>query len=168
MCIRDSNISAKIIDGTSPTLIPPEAGFNKEDFDFENVINAILMDSSNFVRKKNVNGIMTCAFFTLNCQHAWYEKFGSLSHIDATFKVNIENYVLYITLCQDNLLRGLPISCCVMRTEEGENMEFMYQSFCEIYDKIHKICSTRLRLKQIRKARHLDFAHAIDLHARFR
>ena len=70
----------------------------------------------------------------LNCQKEWFDKFGNIIHIDATYKVNYENYILYIFLCQDSLLRGLPIATCYMRTETNYNMNFMYEAFNNVFD----------------------------------
>ncbi|MFO0001750.1 MAG: transposase, partial [bacterium] len=61
--------------------------------------------------------------------------------MDSTYKVNIENYVLYVFLCQDSNLNGIPVACCYMRNETNTNMRFMYESFSERYetDKVEMI-----------------------------
>ena len=107
----------------------------QEDQNFEAIVNNIMNDPANYVKlKRDSNNVITSLFFVLSCQKNWFEKFGNLTHIDATYRVNIENYVLYIFLCQDSLLRGLPVASCLMRTEQNENMDFMYESFSEVYD----------------------------------
>jgi len=115
--------------------IPKIPKNEQEDLAFEAIVNNIMKDSSNFIRsRKDAKGIMSSLFFVLGCQKNWFEKFGNLTHIDATYKVNLENYVLYIFLCQDSSLRGIPVATCLMRTEANENMDFMYESFSKVYD----------------------------------
>lgn len=55
-------------------------------------------------------------------------------NIDATYRVNYENYPLYAFIVQDQSLRGLPIAFCLMRRETTVNMEYMYQCLSTVLD----------------------------------
>jgi len=56
-----------------------------------------------------------------------YLDFGDIHHIDSTFKVNIENFQLYIYLVVNQHSRGVPSGYCFMKSATAENIEFFYQ-----------------------------------------
>ena len=70
----------------------------------------------------------------LKIQKEWNERFGGIVNVDATFMTNYEDYPLYVFLCQDTMLKGLPIAYVLMRNETAENMEFMYDCFSKVFD----------------------------------
>jgi hypothetical protein len=100
---------------------------------FEAIINRIIDNPNNDVFINNEEGAMTGCFFSLEKQKEWFAKYGKLVHIDATYRVNKENYLLYVFLSQDQNLRGLPVAFCYMRKETASNMDFMYECLKNVY-----------------------------------
>ncbi|CAF0933134.1 unnamed protein product [Brachionus calyciflorus] len=43
--------------------------------------------------------------------------------------MNVENYLLYVILVQDNNFSGRPVANCLMKNETNENLEFFYSTF---------------------------------------
>ena len=83
---------------------------------------------------KNANNELECIFITFRQQFEWFKKYPSFLHIDSTFKVNIENYLLYVFLGHDSNLRGIPFAFCLMKNETTPNMEFMYDTLTKVFD----------------------------------
>ena len=70
----------------------------------------------------------------LEHQKKWLEKFQDLLHIDATYRVNFENYALFIITCQDQKLKGILCGYCFMGHETIQNLDYMYtqmRRFCD-------------------------------------
>ena len=65
---------------------------------------------------------------------AWFEKYPNIVHIDSTFKVNVENYQLYISLVQNANLQGVPVVYCLVIGGIKENLEFFYSSMSKNND----------------------------------
>jgi len=62
------------------------------------LIDEILNDNSqNSVQiKVDENGTLQCLYIQTYQMKVWFKKYPNIVHIDSTFKVNIENYQLYI------------------------------------------------------------------------
>ncbi|CAF4042531.1 unnamed protein product, partial [Rotaria sp. Silwood1] len=99
-------------------------------------INQILNDNSeNSVQIKiNDNGVLECLYIQTSQMKTWFKKYSNIVHIDSTFKVNIENYQLYICLVQNANLKGVPVAYCLMVSGIKENLEFFYSSFKKLND----------------------------------
>ncbi|CAF1088511.1 unnamed protein product [Brachionus calyciflorus] len=92
-------------------------------------------DSKNkVVCELDENNQLNCLYIQTNFQIEWFKNYGSLIHLDGTFKLNCENYLLYVILVQDSNCNGRPIAYCFMRNETLENLEFFYKTFTEIND----------------------------------
>jgi hypothetical protein len=83
-------------------------------------------DSKNIVRTKVVDGVLQSLFIQLDFQLEWLQLYGQLFHIDGTFKVNCENYLLYVVMVQNSNGEGRPVAYCWMKAETMENLEFFY------------------------------------------
>ncbi|CAF5108892.1 unnamed protein product [Rotaria sp. Silwood1] len=83
-------------------------------------INQILNDNSeNSVQIKiNDNGVLECLYIQTSQMKTWFKKYSNIVHIDSTFKVNIENYQLYICLVQNANLKGVPVAYCLMKLND--------------------------------------------------
>jgi hypothetical protein len=46
----------------------------------------------------------------------WYIKHPEIHHVDSTFRVNIENFQLYISMVVDAAGKGVPTGCCFMKS----------------------------------------------------
>ena len=66
-------------------------------------------------------------FVQLEFQQEWFHLYGQLIHIDGTFKVNCENYLLYVIMAQNSNGKGRPVAYCWMKSETKENLEFLYR-----------------------------------------
>ena len=51
----------------------------------------------------------------------------NLHHIGTTFKVNIENFLLHISLVANQHARGVPTSFSFMKSCSAENLDFFYE-----------------------------------------
>ena len=58
----------------------------------------------------------------------WFFENPDILHIDCTYKVNCENFVLCNFLVQNKRLKGLPVAFAFMRQETNSNYEFTYQN----------------------------------------
>ena len=56
------------------------------------MIKSIQANRDNTVKIRTSDGIMACCFVVLKVQKQWFEAFGSLIHVDATYKINYENF----------------------------------------------------------------------------
>lgn len=54
----------------------------------------------------------------------WYIEYGDINHIDSTFKVNIENFLLHVSLSPDLNGKGVPTSYAFMKSPSKENLSF--------------------------------------------
>ena len=82
---------------------------------------------------------MQCIFIQSYFMVNWLKKFPEVLHIDSTFKVNVENYLLFIIMVQNGESKGVPIAYCLMNTDSKENIEFMYDMLKENND----LCNTK-------------------------
>ena len=55
-------------------------------------------DSQSVKIKVNERNELECIFIQTSFMRQWYIDFGDIRHIDSTFKVNVENFQLYISL----------------------------------------------------------------------
>ncbi|CAF1026395.1 unnamed protein product [Brachionus calyciflorus] len=74
---------------------------------------------------------LQCLFIQTKFQANWFKNFDTIIHIDGIFKLNVENYLLYVILVQDSNCNGRPVSYCLMKNETNENLEFFYNKFSE-------------------------------------
>ena len=77
--------------------------------------------------KMNENNELECLFVQTDYMRDWYHNYGHLTHIDATYCVMVENFLLFHSLCQNENLNGVPVAYCFMRSETKENLEFYYE-----------------------------------------
>jgi hypothetical protein len=110
------------------------SGMGKQERKFSQVVSRIKSNPDNEVHVNTVDGSMEACFITLKSQREWFEKYPDIIHLDATYKICMENFILYIFLAQDKNLAGVPIAFCLMKTETTGNMEFMYKMFSELFD----------------------------------
>jgi hypothetical protein len=110
------------------------SGMGKQERKFSQVVSRIKSNPDNEVHVNTVDGSMEACFITLKSQREWFEKYPDINHLDATYKICMENFILYIFLAQDKNLAGVPIAFCLMKTETTGNMEFMYKMFSELFD----------------------------------
>ena len=89
-------------------------------------------DSKNKVRTQVVDGILQSLFLQLEFQAEWLQLYGQLFHIDGTFKVNCENYLLYVVMVQNSNGEGRPVAYCWMKAETYENLEFFYKELLDL------------------------------------
>ena len=62
-------------------------------------IQVLLQSDPSSVRiLKNANNELECVFIQLSFMREWFIKYPQIHHIDSTFKVNIENFQLYISM----------------------------------------------------------------------
>ena len=92
-------------------------------------------DTKNRARTNiNEEGVLQCLFLQLEYQLEWLQLYGQLFHIDGTFKVNTENYLLYVIMVQNSNGEGRPVAYCWMKTENVENLEFLYSQILDLPD----------------------------------
>ncbi|CAF1492282.1 unnamed protein product [Adineta steineri] len=84
--------------------------------------------------KTDENGILQCLFIQTSQMKTWFEKYINIAHIDSTFKINIENYQLYVCLVQNANLKGVPVAYCLMNSGIKENLEFFYAAMSKNND----------------------------------
>ena len=60
--------------------------------------------------KTNGNNDLKCIYIQNSDMKKYYAMFSEILHIDSTFKVKIENYIVYIALIQDENLHGVPVA----------------------------------------------------------
>ncbi|CAF0963335.1 unnamed protein product [Didymodactylos carnosus] len=84
--------------------------------------------------KVNENRNLECLCIQTSQMKAWFEKYPNIVHIDSTFKVNIENYQLYICLVQNANLKGVPFAYCLMISGIKDNLEFFYSAMGKYND----------------------------------
>ena len=85
-------------------------------------------DSQSVKIRLNHNNELECIFIQTSFMRQWYIDFGDIHHIDSTFKVNVENFQLYISLTVNQHFRGVPTAYCFMKSASSENLEFFYQN----------------------------------------
>ena len=86
-------------------------------------------DTKNTIKTKvSDDGKLECLFLQLEFQLEWLQLYGQLIHIDGTFKVNCENYLLYVIMVQNSNGEGRPVAYCWMNAETKVNLEFCYQA----------------------------------------
>jgi hypothetical protein len=73
------------------------------------------------------NGLYATHIPITHIMRDWYHNYGHLTHIDATYCVIVENFLLFHSLCQNENLNGVPVAYCFMRSETKENLEFYYE-----------------------------------------
>ena len=71
-------------------------------------------------------GVLQALFLQLEFQQEWLSLYGQLIHIDGTFKVNCENYLLYVIMAQNSDGEIRPVAYCWMKFETKENLEYLY------------------------------------------
>ena len=86
------------------------------------------------VKKDSTTDLLDCLFIQTAQMKKWYQSFPEVVHIDGTFKVNKENYILLVILVQNANLRGVPVALSFIRAESAENLEFVYRCFKETND----------------------------------
>ncbi|CAF4615249.1 unnamed protein product [Didymodactylos carnosus] len=72
----------------------------------------------------------------------WFAKYLNIAHIDSTFKVNIENYQLYVCLAQNANLKGVPVAYSLMTSGNKDNLEF----FCLAMSKNNDLTQTQVAI----------------------
>lgn len=75
----------------------------------------------------NESNELECLFVQTDYMREWYQNYGHLLHIDATYCVMVENFLLFHSLVQNENLNGVPVAYCFMRSENKENLEFYYE-----------------------------------------
>lgn len=86
----------------------------------KNILIFIHSTNKNYLVKVDINNLVKCECdFTINfCYHVAIhylfiyrdkENFDTIIHIDCTFKLNVENYLLYVILVQDSNWNGRPV-----------------------------------------------------------
>jgi len=100
------------------------------------LIDEILNENSqNSVQiKVDENGILQCLYIQTYQMKVWFKKYPNIVHIDSTFKVNIENYQLYICLVQNANLKGVPVAYCLMISGIKDYLEFFYSEIGKYND----------------------------------
>lgn len=70
--------------------------------------------------------MISCIFylFRQNLNQIGLKNYDTIIHIDGTFKLNVENYLLYVILVQDGNCNGRPVAYCLMKNKTNENLEF--------------------------------------------
>ena len=117
-----NNFKQKIKFNTIGNLTDPELlQIFLDDILHENPNNSIQM-------KVNENGNLECLYIQTMQMKSWFQQYSNTIHIDSTFKLNIENYQLYICMVQNINLKGVPVSYCLMATDTKENLDFFYSS----------------------------------------
>ena len=90
-----NNFKQKIKFTTIGNLIDPELlQILLDDILHENPNNSIQM-------KVNENGNLECLYIQTMQMKSWFQQYSNVIHIDSTFKLNIENYQLYICMVQN-------------------------------------------------------------------
>jgi len=112
------NLKAKILDKNN---IP-------EDEKIEKILDDLKNNNTIVNFKKNEEDELEGIFIATKEQVNWFNHYAQMIHIDATYKVNKENFVLYVFLAQDSYKHGLPIAYCLLKSENRENMQFMYDT----------------------------------------
>ena len=64
----------------------------------------------------------------------WFHQNPDILHVDSTYKINLENYVLCNFLVQNQRLKGLPVAFAYMRNETNVNFDFVYDKVFEVLD----------------------------------
>lgn len=127
-------LSDKDIENIKDTIMK-DKNDKPEDEKIADFLNELKQNDAIIEYKKNEDDELEAVFLITNKQLNWYNKYAQMVHIDATFKVNKENYILYVFLSQDSYLHGLPVAYCLLKRENRENMQFMYESFIKNLNK---------------------------------
>ena len=77
---------------------------------------------------KNSKGELECIFIQTSYMRKWFLDFHEIHNIDSTFKVNVENFQLYISMVHNEHGKGVPSAYCFMKSACKENIEFFYQN----------------------------------------
>jgi hypothetical protein len=73
------------------------------------------------------DGVLQCIFVQSGEMRKAFQSFPELQIIDGTFKVNAQNYLLFVQMAQDGGKHGLPVSYCFMRSEIEPHLRFYYE-----------------------------------------
>jgi len=65
---------------------------------------------------KNAEEEVECIFIQTSFMKDWYIKHPEIHHVDSTFRVNIENFQLYISMVVDAAGKGVPTGYCFMKS----------------------------------------------------
>lgn len=104
-----------------------------EDNNFAETIKAIKVDPNNYVDVKlDADGNVQACFICFKEQKDWFSKYSEMINIDSTYKINIENYILFIFIGQNAELRGIPLAFCFLNRETRENLNYMYSTFNKV------------------------------------
>ena len=76
----------------------------------------------------NKNEELECIFIQTDFMKKWYLDFADVHHVDSTFKVNIENFQLFISLVHNQHGRGIPTGYMLTKSNCDENIDFFYQN----------------------------------------
>ncbi|CAF1248269.1 unnamed protein product [Didymodactylos carnosus] len=68
-----------------------------------------------------------------------FQKFGKVIFFDVTYKINLENYSLYVFLVQDNLGTGQPAALALLASESQDNIRSLLELFKATYQESNKI-----------------------------
>jgi hypothetical protein len=80
------------------------------------------------------NGTLDALFLQNLQMKTWYESFPEVLHIDTTFKVNIERYLLFVMLVQNSNLNGVPVGFALVRAETDCTVKFILDEFTKKSD----------------------------------
>jgi hypothetical protein len=83
----------------------------------------------------------------------WFFQNPETLHIDSTYKVNLENYLLCNFLVQYKRLKGLSVAFALMRQETNENYNFVFKNVFDVLDaSLDKIIGWLTNLDLLRDA----------------
>lgn len=84
--------------------------------------------------KVNSDQILDGIYIQSAYMKEWFQKYPEIIHIDSTFKINVENFQLFICLAQNANLHGVPVAYCFMRASTAENLDFFYSNLSKLND----------------------------------
>jgi hypothetical protein len=97
-------------------------GKDQADLLWSELCKLIAKDSTSVKTRVNDKGEIEAFFIQTAYMKNWYKLFADIHHIDSTFKINLENFQLYISLVHNGHGNGVPTGYMFMKSAFDENL----------------------------------------------
>ena len=121
-------LTTKDIANFKQSIIGPSSTKEQADLVWAEIQKIIDTEPESVRIRKNGKGELECLYIQTSYMRKWFTDFNTVLHIDSTFKVNLENFQLYISLVANEHYHGVPTSYCFMKSACGENLQFFYEN----------------------------------------
>jgi hypothetical protein len=132
---EQKNVNAKDIFNLQAKRKQDFVGGRNESELLNEVIEEIRDHRANEVfQQVDEDGVLESVVIVLESGKIWYAQNPDILHIDGTYKTNVENYILFVFLIQNDRLNGLPVAFAFMRHEDNITLEFVYRHVTQVLD----------------------------------